>query len=366
MGGGTSKDDNNGAADLEREKALHDLKFKVLILGAGESGKSTVVKQLKLAEGALEEDELSVFKEAIHLNTLQSMQVLIAKAQDYKLNLSGAAQRSAAERILALDCKTDSPKLTPDLAKDVAMLWKDDAIQKTFGKKSQFWILDGAKYYFEQCERFSDEKFIPTNEDVVMARARTTGIIVTDIKSDDIHWQVVDVGGQRSERKKWINCFDDVRAVLFVVNLSGYDTVLFEDQNQKRMHESLNLFLDVGNKEIFKDTPLFVFFNKKDLFEEHIKGKDGVNPVCIDNCFPGYKGDPKDVEASLEFVKQTFISQLESRKESDVMVQYITAREAGQVPSAFQNVKNRICEINAERIADAKARLEAATKGKKK
>ena len=45
----------------------------------------------------------------------------------------------------------------------------------------------------------------------------------------DIKYRLVDVGGQRSERRKWIQCFDDVKAVLFVAALSGYDMTLFED-----------------------------------------------------------------------------------------------------------------------------------------
>ena len=45
----------------------------------------------------------------------------------------------------------------------------------------------------------------------------------------DIDRRLVDVGGQRSERRKWIQCFDDVKAVLFVAALSGYDMTLFED-----------------------------------------------------------------------------------------------------------------------------------------
>jgi hypothetical protein len=48
---------------------------------------------------------------------------------------------------------------------------------------------------------------------------------------------VVDVGGQRSERKKWIHCFDDVKAIVFVVSLAGYNQVLFEDEEMNRMHE---------------------------------------------------------------------------------------------------------------------------------
>ena len=43
-------------------------------------------------------------------------------------------------------------------------------------------------------------------------------------------FRVVDVGGQRSERKKWIHCFEDVTAILFFVALSAYDLGLREDQ----------------------------------------------------------------------------------------------------------------------------------------
>lgn len=39
-----------------------------------------------------------------------------------------------------------------------------------------------------------------------------------------------DVGGQRSERKKWIHCFEGVTAIIFIVALSEYDLTLAEDQ----------------------------------------------------------------------------------------------------------------------------------------
>jgi guanine nucleotide-binding protein subunit alpha len=40
-----------------------------------------------------------------------------------------------------------------------------------------------------------------------------------------------DVGGQRSERKKWIHCFENVNCLLFLVAISGYDQCLVEDKD---------------------------------------------------------------------------------------------------------------------------------------
>ena len=42
--------------------------------------------------------------------------------------------------------------------------------------------------------------------------------------------RLFDVGGQRSERKKWIHCFEDVTAIIFCVAMSGYDQMLHEDE----------------------------------------------------------------------------------------------------------------------------------------
>ena len=43
---------------------------------------------------------------------------------------------------------------------------------------------------------------------------------------------MVDVGGQRSERRKWIHCFENVTSIMFLVALSEYDQVLVESDNE--------------------------------------------------------------------------------------------------------------------------------------
>lgn len=62
-------------------------------------------------------------------------------------------------------------------------------------------------------------------------RLRTTGITETLFELGQINFRMMDVGGQRSERKKWIHCFEGVQCLLFMVALSGYDQCLVEDQN---------------------------------------------------------------------------------------------------------------------------------------
>ena len=109
-----------------------------------------------------------------------------------------------------------------------------------------------------------------------------------------------DVGGQRSERKKWIHCFENVTSIIFCVALSEYDQVLLEESNQvsfnmpnprlttdilqNRMMESLVLFDSVVNSRWFMRTSIILFLNKVDLF----RSKLGRSPLS--NYFPDYSG----------------------------------------------------------------------------
>jgi hypothetical protein len=95
--------------------------------------------------------------------------------------------------------------------------------------------MDATAYYLNEVTRLAGIDFVPNEDDMIMTRVRTTGIVVTEVKEAPFTYQVVDVGGQRSERRKWIHCFDDVRAIIFLEGLAGYNQVLFEDNSVNRM-----------------------------------------------------------------------------------------------------------------------------------
>merc|ERR1712100_830153 len=71
------------------------------------------------------------------------------------------------------------------------------------------------------------------------------GIVEEAYNIDGVEFRMYDVGGQRNERKKWIHCFDNVTAVIFVGAISEYDQVLYEDKTQNRLIEAVDLFEEI-------------------------------------------------------------------------------------------------------------------------
>src|SRR4051812_37332570 len=94
---------------------------------------------------------------------------------------------------------------------------------------------------------------MPNDQDVLRSRVKTTGITETTFIIGDLTYRMFDVGGQRSERKKWIHCFENVTTILFLVAISEYDQLLFEDETVNRMQEALPLRFHLQLKVVHQD-----------------------------------------------------------------------------------------------------------------
>lgn len=119
---------------------------------------------------------------------------------------------------------------------------------------------------------------------------------------------MIDVGGQRSERKKWIHCFDNVTAVLFVAAVSEFDEVLYEDNRTNRISEALSLFGQIANSRWFSSTPMILFLNKVDI----LKRKIGRERSDFHSYYPEFNGDGTNVNDVLGYLKKLFLSMNQS------------------------------------------------------
>lgn len=392
--------------ELAKSKLREKNQIKLLLLGAGESGKSTVLKQLKLLHTTgFTEKERQQYSQVIWVDAIQSMKILIQQARKLHIpldcddpqsslfvyrnvllgtdpfaqmdaNVAGGSDflneyvirysknyrsqrrlRSTGQASGFVDAEGQQPEpispprypraansnglLTPssneearsrlfktleaeevanaekiddmreydnllftrdDIGAAIAHLWKyDTGIKRCFERANEFQLETNASYYFDRIERFANPSYQCTDQDILHGRIKTTGITETNLSVKNFNIKVLDAGGQRSERKKWIHCFEDITAVVFVLAVSEYDQVLFEDELVNRMHEAIVLFDSLCNSRWFSNTPFVLFLNKIDLFEKKLAKSN------LKDYFPEYNGNTNDVDAAATFFEQGFL-----------------------------------------------------------
>jgi len=177
------------------------------------------------------------------------------------------------------------------------VLWKDNKIQDLWKVKNEFQVIESAGIFLDRIDIISSPDFIPSDDDILLSRSKTTGIIEASFELENQVFIVVDVAGQRSERRKWLHCFENVTAILFCVGISEYDQVLAEDGITNRMHEAVNLFGEICNSRWFGKIDMILFLNKEDLFREKIAHID------MKECFPDYEGG-NNYENGIAFLKK--------------------------------------------------------------
>lgn len=274
---------------------------KILLLGSGESGKSTIVKQMKIIhQNGYTVDELAMYRLTIYKNLVDCAKALVNAMQQFEISPESSTNLAHANYILEFQVDPDpTTPLDPMLPIAAVAIWQDPCVQKVMEHQNEFYLMDSAPYFFEEAHRIGHRDYIPTESDVLRARTKTTGIYETRFSMGQLSIHMFDVGGQRSERKKWIHCFEAVTSIIFCVALSEYDQVLLEEKNQNRMMESLVLFDSVVNSRWFVRTSIILFLNKVDLF----KVKLARSPLS--NYFPDYSGG-NDVNRAAKYLLWRF------------------------------------------------------------
>jgi len=329
MGCGGSKNRTVDDQQLKPDKAKFERSHKLLLLGAGESGKSTILKQVKLLFlGGFNSEEKLMYRSAVERNVIQNMQGLIEAAKKWNIKLQN---NDEANFLAALD-ESDPDKFVIDekVADAVKVLWKEPAILKAWNRVNETQVFETAAYFFDAVGRMVRPSYEPTSDDILRARLKTTGIIEVQFAVEGHEFRMVDVGGQRSERRKWLHCFEDCTAVIFCVAMNEYDKMLYEEANVNRMHEAVSLFQQTVNSKWFEQVALILFLNKSDLFREKIKTVD------LKVAFPEYSGG-LSYDSALLFIANKFkgLRQDASRK---TYLHVVTATSTDTVKTVLKDV----------------------------
>jgi len=337
----TEKKSNNNPDDLKsreldeqlvEDNTLRNKYIKLLLLGAGESGKSTLFKALIHIYVGYSEEDFQNLIPTIQGNIISSMNVLLEESAAY----GPLETAEAKEAKTFFDSNYSNNDFTKEMAACITKLWADEGIKKTYASRSNFQLVDSAKYFFEKVNQISDSNYLPNKDDMLQLRIQTTGIRENSFNIGGTDFKMVDVGGQRNERRKWIHCFEGVTAIIFVAAISEYDQVLFEDEDKNRMEEALELFDEMCNSKYFTTTSMILFLNKRDLFQEKI---DKV-PLTKCNAFADYTGT--GYEEGCAYIKQAFLAKNANASKKQVYVNFTCATDTSHIATVFNAVKDII------------------------
>ncbi|XP_028273369.1 guanine nucleotide-binding protein G(q) subunit alpha-like [Parambassis ranga] len=285
---------------LRRDETDSRQKLKLLLLGTGGSGKSTFIKQMRIIHGSgYSEADRKGFIHIVFQNIITAIKDLIRAMKTLQIEYFDDHNTSHAEKLLEVDSLCVSA-LEPWQVDAIKRVWNDLGIQKCYDRRREFQLDDSAKYYLNDMDRIAASDYIPTLQDILRVRVPTTGGIEHHFNLSTIIFKMVDVGGLRSERRKWIHCFENVTSLIFFAPLSEYDQVLYESKNDNRMNESLALFKTIFSYPWFQESSAILFLNKTDLLQEKITQSH------LATYFPEYTGPQHDAESAKDFIVEMY------------------------------------------------------------
>ncbi|XP_021177890.1 guanine nucleotide-binding protein subunit alpha-12a isoform X1 [Fundulus heteroclitus] len=362
-------------AMLARERRAVRRLVKILLLGAGESGKSTFLKQMRIINGQeFDKKALLDFRDTIYENILKGMRVLVDARDKLGISWQSCENEKQGMLVMSWEGRVGASGVEPSefqlYVMALSALWADTGIQEAYARRSEFQLSESVKYFLDNLDRIGQlvslaqmcresfpfssaayqkmtlscfQSYVPSRQDILFARKATKGIVEHDFFIKKIPFKMVDVGGQRSQRQKWFQCFDGITSILFMVSSSEYDQVLMEDRRTNRLVESMNIFETIVNNKLFLNVSIILFLNKTDLLVEKIRTVD------IRKNFPEFRGDPRRLEDVQAFLVQSF-SRKRRNRGKPLFHHFTTAVDTENIRFVFHAVKDTILQENLKDI----------------
>jgi len=333
--------------------------LNVLLLGTGACGKSTIMKQMKiLYRDGFSKDETAEGVLLCRSNLLSTIHTLVNWCLTTGHHFDKAETRKELqdhEKII-MEHTDDGP---PEIGEIIAKMWEHSVgIKEAFRQLTVegTTLMDSAKYFLDKAEDVFKADFVPTHEDILFTRKVTKGLHLTKFAMDGNKVHMIDVGGQRGERSKWMAAFDHCTAIMFVAAISDYNLRPEEEmeevldagrrssarnskssnKSKTRLDESLDVFEAIANLSFFKEVPIFLFLNKMDLFEEKIARID------MSIYSPGYKGG-FDAKAAVKYIKSRFSRRTKNRN-AELYIHTTTAINTQSVEFVWKAARDVLLE----------------------
>ncbi|KAL8646043.1 MAG: hypothetical protein Q9226_007038 [Calogaya cf. arnoldii] len=276
---------------------------KTLILGTGESGKSTLLKSLKLhIEGPYTFEERSEFKGMLFANAVSSVREVLEGMEYLEIPLADEKNLIYHQQTIFIHAGQFGDEQLPlEVTDAIEALCMDPGFKECFKRGGEYHLNDGAEY----------PAYVPTDEDILWCRLKTWSSEKHTFETPGQTLDVYAVGGTRSCRPRWSGFFDHVDAILFTVDIGCWDQMLYEDETANRMQEALSVFDAIVNSKWFVNTTIALIFTKYDK----LRTKLDAGPMKA--YFADFEAD-NNVEEAAAYITHKFLSLNATQKHIEV------------------------------------------------
>jgi len=324
---------------LHSEKSDHFNAIRILVCGTGDSGKTTLIRQMKIIHlGGFDTTESRNLMPIICQNIIQSSYDMVKIFYEKGITLGKVEYLCEPDERKNVDMSFknglasyfyDIPPTLGALIKPLLDTKEFYTYLETYGKSLHF--PDGLVYLLKNYDEIAKKGHVPTEKEIIHTKIVTHGVWELKFKVNNTPFVMYDVGGQRIERKNWCSVYDDISCVIFVVAISEYDQVLKEDDQVNRLHESIKQFRQIRTEKRLQGKSLVLFLNKTDLFETKIK------KVPLTVCFPDC---PKDIANDSKQAKKYILEKMWEGSVSDLyLTRYTCATDKENIQTVFEAVK---------------------------
>ena len=182
-------------------------------------------------------------------------------------------------------------------------------------------------------------------QDIVHARKSTKCITEQEFLIKGVPFCFVDVGGQRSQRQRWYQCFDSVRSILFFAASNEFDRFISDDDHRRlnRLTESCDIFELIVNNTAFAEVSIILFLNKTDLLTEKVK------TTPIGDYFAAFRGNWRVLSDVQKFELSLFDERRRNRSQL-LYHHFTTAVDTENILVVFRAVRDTILDYNMRQI----------------
>ncbi|XP_068128722.1 guanine nucleotide-binding protein G(s) subunit alpha-like [Hyperolius riggenbachi] len=254
---------------LKKDRQVFLATHWLLLLGAGESGKSTIMKQMQiLYRNGFNAEERKIKVQDIKNNIKEAIETIVTAMGILSppVELANPDNQFRLDYILNLPRNKDFD-FPPEFYEHTKALWQDEGVKECYERANEYQLIDWAKYFLDKIHIVQQNDYTPTDQDLLRCKVRTYGFLELMFQVDKLYFNIFTIGGAGCRRIKQILI---VTGIIYVVDSSSYDMVIRGDNQTNRLREALDLFKCIWNNRWLRTFSVLLFLNKQDLLAEKV------------------------------------------------------------------------------------------------